>query len=191
MLKTYDTSQRAFTEHTPKIYFTGVAAWGDAPSAKTYDTAQAAWIERLYQYFTLSSSSFDNGGKYEPNNTGVGITVGVVTDGFNDSCVMKWSGNEIINPVLTCNYSQSGTPESAAHIVNPTVYFKYQGNTVYSRKLYPETVNGFFSGVAEMSYTGAIDEILIICTPTLTGITNPFYLGITNLEINGKKFRFK
>lgn len=191
MLKTYDTSQRAFTEHTPKIYFTGVAAWGDAPSIKTYDATQAAWVERLYQYFTVSSSSFKNGGKYEPTNDGVSIMVCVITDGFNDECNMVWSGSEILNPVLSCTYFQSGTPESAAHIVNPTVSFKYQSQTVYSRKLYPETINGYFSGNTEMSYTGKIDEINIFCAPVLTGVTNPFYLGITNLQINGKKFRFK
>lgn len=58
MIKTYDTSQAAFTERDSiKIYNGTAAAWVDAPSAKTYDTATAAWVERMKKYFELSVTS--------------------------------------------------------------------------------------------------------------------------------------
>lgn len=191
MLKTYDTATNAFVERESKIYDETAGAWTEAPSVKTYDATLNAWVERLYQYFVLEGYRFNNGGSYEPNSDGVGVKVCVVTEGFNDSCTMAWSGEDIVNPVLTCNYFQSGTPDSVAWVVNPTVTFKYQGQTVYSRKLKEENVNGYYSGPTEMSYTGTIDEIEIFCSPVLTGITNPFYMGITDLKVNGKKFRFK
>lgn len=104
MLKTYDTTQAAYVEHTPKIYFTGVAAWGDAPSAKTYDTTEAAWVERLKEYMKLT-----------------------VTDGFYDN-----TGNVIFNygDTFACEVKPSSrsyeiTAAIEGEFVNPVISYEY------------------------------------------------------------------
>lgn len=56
MLKTYDSTLRAYIEHSPKNYDAQTKAWVDSPSAKIYDAVQRAWVEIAHRFITLYES---------------------------------------------------------------------------------------------------------------------------------------
>lgn len=64
MIKTYDGSNQAFVEHTPKIYSPTAGAWIEAPSAKVYDTTERAWIDKARKYMEarVTDAFYDNSG---------------------------------------------------------------------------------------------------------------------------------
>lgn len=197
MLKTYDSTLQAYTEHPPKNYDATLNAWIDSPSLKTFDTAQNAWVERLYQdYFTLrqdsSTPKLSDGDELVVTNSGVTLTTAKKSERrtVTFDLPFKWAG-ETVELELVSNgiaYVYFGRKYSYGTAGSTSGYYKvipnaYDGAVTYQLDTCPDEVDG-------QTVTSSILFIEITASAD-TANTDNGYVNIKNLKINGKKYGFK
>lgn len=105
MIKTYDSTNQAFAEHTPKIYSPTAGAWIEAPSAKVYDTTERAWIDKARKYMEaeVTSGFYHNTGNLIGSSNGwVHCEVKPTSQTINLVLSLE---KEFTNPVITGMYS--------------------------------------------------------------------------------------
>ena len=159
MLKTYDSTLQAYTDHPPKNYDTALSAWVDSPSAKTFDKELNAWVERLTLdiYIEKLAFSFVNGGGYtvSDDKRTIAFTFKSGATGV-DHASLKWEGRPVEGGVFM------GEFESSDSNLNPDVYFYYNGDQVHSSKMKTQS-NNFFG----IKYDGPVDMIYINIAPSV------------------------
>ena len=175
MIKTYDSSQSAFTERDSiKIYDTTAAAWVDAPSVKTYDTTEAAWVERMKRYMelTVTSNYYNNSG----NLTGFfGSTLHCEVKPTSSTIYVRASvEKKCTNPVISGLYSYGYSDECPAigegFLSHACVYWYVRGYYNGSQVAEKTIANGnqFAYKIAhnqpfELTLNGTFDTIELVC----------------------------
>lgn len=146
MIKTYDSPQAAYVEHTPKIYFTGAAAWGKAPSAKTYDETEAAWVERLEKKYNVSLSASDAAYEVASNQIIYSQTLFYLdVKPTNKSYTVKASiTGRFNNPVVSGKFTYGNSDK-----------YELSGENYYSHDAVDWKVKGYLNGQQITSVTVA------------------------------------
>ncbi len=193
MIKTYDSTNQAFAEHTPKIYSPTAGAWIEAPSAKVYDTTEQAWIDKARKYMEaeVTSGFYHNTGnrilcasdlvhcEVKPTSQNINLILslekefvnpvvsGMFSFGYSDYCPAIASDFRSHACVMWYVYGFSG----GIHTATVTIA---QGNQ-YS---YATVFNKEFS--ATMS--GTFDEIRLVCQ--FLSYSSYYNYGVANTTID-------
>lgn len=190
MLKTYDTTQRAYVEHPPKHYDTSLAAWVNSPSAKTYDATQQSWVERLYvEWLQLQSTHLTNYDTLEI--TPSKIYLDISEDGHENRNVTFVS--DVIKTGDTIEFDVSGTDYVDIYVgVDCTlVGGGVTGATIYYKDTYATETNKHVSVVlTEPDGFSKWINLRVYMSHTHEGLVVGANATIENFKVNGKKYGF-
>lgn len=196
MLKTYDSTQAAFTERdSVKYYDNTAAAWVEAQSAKTYDTAEAAWVERLVRKLTVMLSATDGATNYSSNiiTYSQNLFYLDVKPASKTFYVRAKVSGDFTNPVIsglyTFGHSDKYTLGESSNYSHDAANWKINGYLNGSKTQTVQVANGAsyrnatifdaeFSAVLE----GTFDEIELECQIASFSSTYQLY-GVINTQI--------
>lgn len=204
MIKTYDTSQAAFTERDSiKRYDSTAAAWVDVASAKTYDTTEAAWVERLKRYFELAVTSnfYNNSGnialcmgdtfhvEVKPTSSTIEITASIEGDFNNPTIQAEYTfGNSDEVPAIASGFLSHACIDWVVrgYLNGSLVKTETIANAPAYEKVFNQAVTKVLSGT--------FDELRFVCVASSMSSYANYGKARTNLDnirIDGKLYEGK
>lgn len=203
MIKTYDGTSQAFTEHTPKIHDATAGAWIEAPSAKAYDTPTQSWIDVAKKYFELSvtSSFYNNRGnivhnweevfhcEIKPTSSTIEVTASI-------------KGN-FVNPTIEAEYTFGNSDEvpaiAAGFLSHACITWEVRGcvNGAVTKTETLATGPAYeteFDQPVTKVLNGTFDELRFVCMAySMTSYENygKAKTNLDNIKIDGKLYEGK
>ena len=195
MFETYDTTEKAYVEHSGEYYDLQEQAWVPVPSAMTYDTIEKAWIERMYAgwlaYDTRSKKHATDILEISPSK--VSLTVSKSSSNTGDRSIK-----------FTLTTSDIKVGDIVEFDVNASYYagvviwgglFTTEGGVssweAWRKTKQTDEINGRYSGVIDNVHLDIkrITYITVELNYTYAYYKDA-YAEVSNLKINGKKYGF-
>lgn len=196
MFETYDTTQRAYVEHSGEYYDLQEQAWVDVPSAMTYDTEEKAWVEGLYAgWFTPNTRNsgyywlIQNEDTLIINNNGFVFNSLTTNKARRVSFVLPFTFVKgtvieldiVLNTLGKITFSKNGTTKQTS--IAGKTFFSLSGERTEHITV-TEQENGIY-GYDCIDYWYEIGFQL-----PASAITGEVYVEVKNFKINGKKYGF-
>lgn len=192
MLKTYDSTLKAYTEHLPKNHNASLNAWVESPSAKTFDTAQNAWVERLYSAW-LPLYRKDIASVDTLEITPSKVYFDMPSNGYQNRTVAfilfehDIKAGDVIEFDVNASYYAS-VNISIGYITDDGAHGSY---IVFRKSEKTDAVNGHFSKTVESPNNfKQWGNFAISISFYYEGIVVGATVEIANLKVNGKKYGF-
>ena len=205
MIKTYDNSNQAFAEHTPKIYSPTAGAWIEAPSAKVYDKTEQAWIDKARKYMEaqVSNSFYNNSGniiicgsdvihcEVKPTSSSIFLEVILEKEFVNPVITGLFSfGYSDLCPAIASDFRSHACVEWSVRGYSKGINIATQRIVGGNQFAYTTIFNSQFS----KTLNGTFDEIRLVCEIMSFGAYLSYGKANTTIDdfsIDGKSYGTK